>query len=492
MSRVLIVDDEQSMRQMVAIALRQEGYDVVMAEDGEVASRELQANKVDVVVSDIKMPRFDGIELLRYAREHCPGTEVILMTAYTSTESAIEALRLGAYDYISKPFEIDELKVTVQRALERHVLRDENQFLRTQLSDRHRVDELIGRSPSMLRVFDLIHRLADSDITVLITGESGTGKELVAKAIHNKGSRGEAPFITINCAAVPAQLLESELFGHVRGSFTGADRDKQGLFVAAEGGTLLLDEIGEMPMDMQPKLLRVLEDRKVRPVGATEEISIDVRVLAATNRDLQLDAGEGRFREDLFYRLNVIQIDLPSLRERTEDVLLLAEHFLEGIVAASDSMITGFSRETKDLLERYPWPGNVRELENAVRRAATLEGGTTIQPENLPESVQGGGSEAGATLIAGLRTGEFDLQGQMLAELDAAAAAGLGTDPAFIPDEGLDLEDHLEEIRRGYMQRALEEADGVQKKAAAKLGMSFRSFRYYLDKLGLRDEDIAS
>jgi len=246
-----------------------------------------------------------------------------------------------------------------------------------------------------------------------------------------------------------------------------------------------------MPLEMQPKLLRVLEDHKVRPVGATKETTIDVRVLAATNRDLQRDAAEGRFREDLFYRLNVIQLDLPSLRERTEDVLLLAEHFLERIVADAGGSITGFSREVKDLLEQYPWPGNVRELENAVRRAATLEGSTSIQPENLPECVQSGAAGAGPALLSSLRTGEFDLQGQMLADLNAAAS-GTGTDPSFIPDEGLDLEEHLAEIRRGYMLLALEEADGVQKRAAEKLGMSFRSFRYYLDKLGSRDEDDSS
>ena len=474
------------MRQMVAIALRQEGYDVVMAEDGEVASRELQANKVDIVVSDIKMPGLDGIELLRFVREHCPATEVILMTAYTSTESAIEALRAGAYDYLSKPFEIDELLVTVQHALERRALRNDNLYLRRELTDRHRFDELVGRSPAMKRLFDLIGRLAQTDITVLITGESGTGKELVAKAIHNQGPRAQAPFIVINCAAVPAQLLESELFGYQRGSFTGADRDKDGLFVAAQGGTLVLDEIAEMPLEMQPKLLRVLEDHKVRPVGATKETLVDVRVLAATNRDLQKETAQGRFREDLFYRLNVIQIDIPPLRERAEDIPLLAEHFLELITAGDgDGTISGFSREAKQYLESYSWPGNVRELGNAIRRAATLESDNTIQAENLPDVVRQGSAAAG------------DLQGQMLAELDAAArGAGADTDAdadadaspdrAVIPDEGVDLEEHLEGIRRTYMVRALEEAGGVQKKAAAKLGMSFRSFRYYLDKLDLK------
>lgn len=478
MSRVLIVDDEQSMRQMVAIALRQDGHEVVIAEDGEVAARELDANRVDVVVSDIKMPGFDGIELLRYAREHCPETEVILMTAYTSSESAIEALRLGAYDYISKPFEIDELKVTVQQAVERRALRNENRYLRRELSDRHKVDDLVGRSPSMLRVFDLIDRLADSDVTVLIGGESGTGKELVAKAMHNGGGRRKAPFMAINCAAVPAQLLESELFGHVRGAFTGADKDKRGLFVAAHGGTLLLDEIGEMPLEMQPKLLRVLEDRRVRPVGATEEIPVDVRVLASTNRDLQVAASEGRFREDLFYRLNVIQIDLPALRDRAGDIGLLAEHFLEMITADDGAQtISGFSPEAKRLIEEYPWPGNVRELENAVRRAATLETGSSIHPDNLPEPVR-----AGQVPTHALGT-------ELQAQLDAAAGISTLPPDMSIPADGLDLEEQLEEVRRVYMKRALEESGGVQKKAAEKLGMSFRSFRYYMEKLGLKESE---
>ncbi len=474
MSRILIVDDEQSIRQVVAIALRREGHDVVVAEDGETATKELETNPVDVVISDIKMPGVDGLDVLRFAREHCPKTAVILMTAYTSTESAIEALRLGAYDYISKPFEVDDLVATVARALERRALRDENVYLRRELAERHRMEDLVGRSPAMKRVFDLIERLADSDISVLITGESGTGKELVARALHQVGERAEAPFVTINSAAVPAQLLESELFGHVRGSFTGAERDKPGLFVEAEGGTLMLDEIGDMPLDMQPKLLRVLEDHKVRPVGATKETAVNVRVLAATNRDLQIAVDEGSFRQDLFYRLNVMQIELPPLRERIEDVPLLAEHFLAIITAAdADRQISGFSREAKELIEAYTWPGNVRELENAVRRAATLETGTLIAAENLPEPVRTG------------RPGGGSLATEMQARFEEAVAGQTPAD-ATIPPEGLDLEDHLEEIRRVYMRRALAEADGVQKKAAGKLGMTFRSFRYYLDKLGLR------
>jgi len=460
MSRVLVVDDEQSMRNVLAIALQQEGYEVVTAEDGAAARRELEARSVDLVVSDIRMPGLDGIEVLRFAREHAPGTEVILVTAHASTDSAVEALRLGAYDYVVKPFDIDELKVTVQRALEVKELRKENVDLKLQLTDRHRLDDLVGKSEAMARVFELIKRVTDSDFTVLITGGSGTGKELVARAIHNGGRRKGKPFVTINCAAVPAQLLESELFGHKRGSFTGADRDKDGLFVAAEGGTLLLDEIGEMPIEMQPKILRVLEDSRVRPVGATTETEVDVRVLAATNRDLQNAVDDRRFREDLFYRLNVIEIDLPPLKDRPDDVFLLAEHFLHQFRAEARHEISTFSDEAKALLEAYDWPGNVRELENAVRRAVTFEQGTSIHPESLPNSVR-----------AGARDKERNV-----------AVSGPG-EPLV---DGFDLEEHLEKIKRSYMRTALEQANGVQKKAAKLLGMSFRSFRYYLDRLDLR------
>ncbi len=460
MSRVLVVDDEQSMRNMLAIALQQEGYEVVTAEDGEAARREIEARSVDLIVSDIRMPGLDGIEVLRFAREHTPGTEVILVTAYASTASAVEALRLGAYDYIIKPFDIDELKLTVQRALEVKELRKENVDLKLQLTDRHRLGDLVGKSEAMARVFELIKRVTDSDFTVLITGGSGTGKELVARALHTGGRRKDKPFVTINCAAVPAQLLESELFGHKRGSFTGADRDKDGLFVAAEGGTLLLDEIGEMPLEMQPKILRALEDGRVRPVGATTETEVNVRLLAATNTDLQKAVDDGRFREDLFYRLNVIEIDLPPLKDRPDDVFMLAEYFLSQLRAEARHEISSFSDEAKTLLEAYDWPGNVRELENAVRRAVVLEQGTSIHPDSLPNPVRAGARDKG----------------------DAAPASG----PGELPADGFDLEDHLDGIKRSHMRAAMAQADGVQKKAAELLGMSFRSFRYYLERLDLR------
>ncbi len=466
MSRVLVVDDEQSMRNMLAIALKQEGYEVVTAEDGEAARREIEASSVDLIVSDIRMPGLDGIEVLRFAREHTPGTEVILVTAHASTASAVEALRLGAYDYVTKPFDIDELKLTVRRALEVKELRKENVDLKLQLTDRHRLDDLVGRSEAMARVFELINRVSDSDFTVLITGGSGTGKELVARAIHNRGRRKDKPFVIINCAAVPAQLLESELFGHKRGSFTGADRDKDGLFVAAQGGTLLLDEIGEMPIEMQPKILRALEDGRVRPVGATIETEVNVRILAATNRDLQRAVDDGRFREDLFYRLNVIEIDLPPLKDRPDDVFMLAEYFLQRFRGEADHEISSFSDEAKTLLEAYDWPGNVRELENAVRRAVTLERGTSIHPDSLPKPVRAGARVKG----------------------EDAAVSG----PAELPTSGFDLEEHLDEIKRSYMTTAMAKADGVQKKAAKLLGMSFRSFRYYLDRLDLRGQGSSS
>ena len=466
MSRVLVVDDEQSMRNMLAIALKQEGYEVVTAEDGEAARREIEASSVDLIVSDIRMPGLDGIEVLRFAREHTPGTEVILVTAHASTASAVEALRLGAYDYVTKPFDIDELKLTVRRALEVKELRKENVDLKLQLTDRHRLDDLVGRSEAMARVFELINRVSDSDFTVLITGGSGTGKELVARAIHNRGRRKDKPFVIINCAAVPAQLLESELFGHKRGSFTGADRDKDGLFVAAQGGTLLLDEIGEMPIEMQPKILRALEDGRVRPVGATIETEVNVRILAATNRDLQRAVDDGRFREDLFYRLNVIEIDLPPLKDRPDDVFMLAEYFLQRFRGEADHEISSFSDETKTLLEAYDWPGNVRELENAVRRAVTLERGTSIHPDSLPKPVRAGARGKG----------------------EDAAVSG----PAELLTDGFDLEEHLDEIKRSYMTTAMAKADGVQKKAAKLLGMSFRSFRYYLDRLDLRGQGSSS
>ena len=463
MDRVLIVDDESSMREMLSIALGDEGWEVHSAHDGKAALAVLGKQPVDVVVSDIRMPGIDGVELLRYVREQAPDTAVILITAHASTDSAIEAVRLGAYDYVTKPFDIEELKVTVRHALEQQALQRENVLLRDELSERHGFENLIGDSPPMQRAFELIRRVKDSTSTVLIVGESGTGKELVARAIHYNGERHEAPFVAVNCAALPAQLLESELFGHVKGAFTGADRHKEGLFEAANGGTILLDEIGDMPLEMQPKLLRVLEDRKVRQVGSTRDTPVDVRVLAATNQDLRAAFVDGRFREDLFYRLNVIQIDLPPLRRRPEDILLLADHYVDRLASEIGRPVDGFAPETRQALRAYSWPGNVRELVNAVRHAITMEPTERIQAVSLPRTVTG-------------RPDPEDMDTRLEpAENDLVAGTG-------IPEEGFDLEAHLDQIKRDYMRAALSQSDGVQTRAAKLLGMSFRSFRYYAKK----------
>lgn len=468
MIRVLIVDDESSMRDMLSIALSDDDYEIVTAADGLEAIAALQADPFDIVVSDIRMPGVDGLELLRRAREVAPDTSIILITAHASTDSAIEALRLGAYDYITKPFDVTELKVTVRHAVEQQALRRENVLLRSELTEQHLFDNIIGSSSAMRRVFELIQRVKDSTSTVLIVGESGTGKELVARAIHYNGDRGEAPFVAINCAALPAHLLESELFGHVKGAFTGADRHKEGLFDAARGGTILLDEIGDMPLELQPKLLRVLEDRRVRRVGATTDAPIDVRVLAATNKDLRPAFAKGQFREDLYYRLNVIQIDLPPLRERLDDVDLLVGHFLHKLAAEAGKQLAGVSPEAQRLMRAYEWPGNVRELVNAVRHAVTMEMGDRVEAASLPSSV---------SHFAQGRLREPAV-GSVVSMLDTAVDATL-------PPSGFDLEGHLDEVKRSYMLQALERAGGVQTRAAQLLGMSFRSFRYYAKKIGI-------
>jgi len=476
-SRILIVDDEQSLRDMLSLALSDEGWDVATAGDGEAAVAALQAEDVDVVLSDIRMPGMDGLELLRELTANAPDTDVIMMTAHASTDTAIEALRLGAYDYITKPFDLEELKITVRRALDQQALRRDNVMLRQALADRNSFGNLVGRSQAMHRVFELIRRVTDSTSTVLIVGESGTGKELVARAIHYNGVRGEAPFVAVNCAALPAHLLESELFGHVKGSFTGAERHKEGLFEAAAGGTILLDEIGDMPLEMQPKLLRVLEDRMVRRVGSTSDVRVDVRVLASTNKDLRGAVDNGGFREDLFYRLNVIQVDLPPLRDRLEDVPLLAEHILGELCEESGSEFQRLAGDALAALEAYSWPGNVRELFNAVRHAVTMETGDVVQLRSFPPSVSGGAHPAAAAAAPGA-TGMPD----------AGSDAGPGAGPGALPTDGLDLEEYLDGVKREYMLEALERSDGVQTRAAKMLGMSFRSFRYYAKKFRIGGE----
>ena len=458
--RILVVDDELSMREMLQIVLRRDGYDVVLAGNGGEAIRQLQKAPFDLLLSDIRMPDLSGVEVLRAAKENNRDLVAFMMTAFASTDTAVEAMRLGAVDYFVKPFNMDELRLKVRQHLETRRLKQENLLLKRALKSRHEFSNILGRSEAMATVFETIERVAATNSTVLVTGESGTGKELVARAIHFNSLRRDRPFVALNCGAVPETLLESELFGHMRGAFTGAHANKKGLIEAADGGTIFLDEIGEMVPSMQVKLLRVLQDRRFRPLGGTEEIQADVRVIAATNQDLPKMVAEGRFREDLFYRLNVLSIKLPPLRDRLDDVPLLAEQFLQRFAAQMGKRVQTISADALALLQQHSWRGNVRELENALERAVALEQTESILPESLPEDVR----------------------------LRRAAVEASASDGDTLPDlgEGFDLEARGEAFYRHYIALALERAGGVQVRAAELLGMSFRSFRYYVRKYNLK------
>ena len=464
---ILVVDDERSMREMLAIVLRREGYSVVLADGGRAAVKLLNRQPVDLIVSDIRMPDMSGVEVLREAKKIDQEIIGIMVTAFTSTESAIEALRLGAYDYLSKPFDVDELKVKVREALEHRQLKEENTALKKALVGSGDIANIIGESQAVADLKDRIRRVAPTNSTVLVTGESGTGKELVARAIHANSLRRDRPFVAVNCGALPETLLESELFGHMRGSFTGADSNKKGLIEVAERGTIFLDEIGEMTPLMQVKLLRVLQERRFRRVGGTSELSADIRIVAATNRDLAEMVNEGAFREDLYYRINVISVQIPPLRERREDVLLLAERSVERFSQQMNKSINGLSAGAKRTLRSYRWPGNVRELENVIERAVALEQGDVVRTESLDLGPTPMDTAAASTPS---EPQEID---------DSPGPA----DP--LPEAGFDLEEHMQDIERGYIARALEKTGGRKVKAAELLGMSFRSFRYYMKKYNL-------
>ena len=382
-TRVLLVEDDPEMLEMVREYLESEGYAVVAVGRATEAMATLRRESCDAVVTDLRMPDGDGMEVLRIARETQGDAPTILITAFGTIETAIQAIREGAYDYVTKPFALEEISLLLEKALEARQLREENRRLREVATDRYRFDNLLGSSPSMQTVFSRIRQAAPSDVNVLITGESGTGKELVAKALHFNSARAKRPFVPINCAAVPAGLLESELFGHVKGAFTGAVGSRRGLFREANGGTLFLDEIGDMAPELQAKLLRVIEDRTVRPVGSDERLPLDVRLIAATNQDLPARILAGQFRDDLYYRLAVIPIQLPPLRERKDDIPLLAGHFLRRATGAAGKAISGFTPEAMAALLRHGWPGNVRELENVVERAVTLTPDNQIMPAAL-------------------------------------------------------------------------------------------------------------
>jgi two-component system response regulator PilR (NtrC family) len=454
--RILVADDERSIRELLAIVLRRDGYEVILAENGRTALNVLEQEPVDLLISDIKMPDMSGVEVLRAAKQVDQDILGIMITAFASTETAVEAMRLGACDYLSKPFDVDLLKMKVREKVENRQLRQENVLLKRTLGLTHQFSNIIGRSEAMLDVFKMIETVARTNSTILLTGESGTGKGLVAQAVHFHSLRRDKPMVSLNCGAMPETLLESELFGHMKGAFTGADANKKGLLEVAEKGTIFLDEIGEMSPVMQVKLLRVLQERRFRRVGGLEELQADIRVIAATNQDLTKAVAEGRFREDLYYRINVIPIVLPRLRERREDIPLLADHFLAKYAEQMEKPITSIARSAMDLLLQHEWPGNIRELENVIERAVALEATPAILPESLPP---------------GIRLGFTPRNGSAHDSL---------------PDSGFDLEAHVKEIERGYIAQALERAGGVQVKAAELLGMSFRSFRYYVKKYNLR------
>src|SRR5688500_8922957 len=388
-ARVLVVDDERSMRELLTIVLRRDGYEVLIAEDGVAAVELLNSERVDILITDIRMPQMNGVDLLREATRLAPEIVSIVMTAFSSTDTAVEALRLGAADYVHKsPNAVSDLRVRVRKELERKQLQQENVLLKRALGSTHQFSNIIGSSSAMVALFELVETIAPTSSTVLISGESGTGKELVARAIHGRSPRADRPFVAVNCGALPETLLDSELFGHMRGAFTGADTNKKGLIEVADKGTIFLDEIGEMSPMVQVKLLRFLQDRRFRRLGGTDEVYADIRVIAATNRDLVKMVADGTFREDLFYRINVIPVRLPPLRERPDDVPLLAEHFVAKYAAQMKKEITSLSPGALTCLRRYPWPGNVRELENAIERAVALERTPAILRESLPDQLR--------------------------------------------------------------------------------------------------------
>jgi two-component system, NtrC family, response regulator PilR len=462
MAHMLVVDDEKSICELLEITFRKEGHRVEVASNGDAAKRRLESQIYDIVISDIRMPDMNGVDLLRYSKEVSAGTVFILITGVPTLGTAIEAVNFGADRYVIKGDKLlDELRPAVQHVAENLRLKKEAGILRRELRRLTGLDNIVGASTKMRRIFELIQTIAPQSSRVLITGESGTGKELVARAIHENSARSKAPFITINCGAFPETLLESELFGYVKGAFTGANENRSGLFQAADGGTLFMDEIGNMSPTMQVKLYRVLQEGKVRPIGSTEEADVDVRVIAATNRDLEKEIAEERFREDLYYRLSVIPVHLPALRERREDIPLLARHFLERFVTSTGKQIEGIEAKAMERLEAYDWPGNVRELENTIERAVALEAGKRISLEGLPERI--------------LMYYQNHFAERQLPERRVQ----------LIPEGGLDLEKHIADMERAFLLGALECSGGVRVRAAELLHMTYRSFRHYAKKYSI-------
>ncbi len=454
MEKILIVDDERSMRDVLSIMLRRAGYGVTVASDGEEAIAHIDKELFDLVITDLKMPKAGGLDVLRAVKESSPESVVLIITAFASTESAVEAIKLGAYDYLTKPFQVDEVQLIVRNALEKRRLSTENMLLKREGAGPSPT-QIIGESEPMRKVFEMVRKVADTKSNVLISGESGTGKELIARAIHNNSGRSRLPFVTVNCSAMPEPLLESELFGHMKGAFTGAVSNKAGLFEVANGGSIFLDEIGETTPTMQVKLLRVIQEREFRRVGGTRDTKVDVRVIAATNKDLEKAIADGSFREDLYYRLDVIPILLPPLRQRAEDIPLLAQHFLERFARAGGKPALSLSPQATQLLLAHEWKGNVRELENLIERVVAFATGPQIK--------------------------EADLAGWLHRPTSAPS-----TTPSDLPPDGVDLEAIINSIEKDLLLKALEKAKWVKKKAATLLRLNARSFRYRLEKYAIK------
>ena len=458
MASILVCDDQRSICEMLDISMRKEGHKVETVNAGEAAKKKLSSANYEVLITDIKMPQTDGIEVLRHARQVSPETSVILITAVEDYEAAVQAVKGGAFDYIHKgPGMLDELRIAVARSVEAITLRRQNFAYKRDAATRNSLDNIIGNSAAIEKLKQTIRTIAATGSTVLIYGESGTGKELVARAVHACSPRASEPFVSINCGAFPETLLESELFGYVKGAFTGANQNKRGLFEVADSGTIFLDEIGEMTLPMQVKLLRVLQERCIRPVGSTQETSIDVRVIAATNRDLQDMVANNTFREDLYYRVSVIPISVPPLRERRDDVELLASHFLKKYSAAAQKNISRISSDALSALRGSEWPGNVRQLENAIERAVAMETAEELHIELDPDRPKARAAAA------------------------ASNGNGNGAHPS-VPAEGIDFDRYVAGIERSLIESALQQAGGVQTRAAELLKVSYRSFRHLLKK----------
>ncbi len=458
-AHILVIDDERSMREMISILLKRHGHRVTTATSATDAAKYFNAGEqFDLIITDLLMDNGGGIEVIEEVRQRDLPCEVIVITAFGTAESAVEAMKKGAFDYVTKPFNVDEFIIILRQALERRALIKENIDLRAQVRGEYKFSDIVGRSQAMKEVVSFARKVADSVATVLISGESGTGKEVVARAIHFAGPRSDDPFLAVNCGALPEQLMESELFGHLKGSFTGATANQEGLFRAAGRGTIFLDEIGELPPPLQVKMLRVLQERVVRPVGATAETGVEARVIAATNQDLDTMVKENRFRKDLYYRLNVITMEIPPLRKRKEDVPLLIDHFLSRISSVHGSPPKRVTKNALKALSGYSYPGNVRELANILERAATLTSADAIDGDDLP------------------------------AEINKWASAK-ASDLPTLPEDGFDLEAVLKTMEEDFINQALSRTGGVRTKAASLLGISFRSLRYRLGKLGMASDD---